>query len=115
MIFHSTISTMRSLILLSTLFAFAFAHYSTPPTRDGLPIIPCATEDIFAYKMQVGANNCTKRGVCDDAAYRDAVGSTNTIITINTALHIMNNAAGKGPDGWMNLSLHSIITNCFII
>jgi len=75
-------------------------HYSIPPLRNGSPIVPCATEDMWQFKEQkLGLANCTTRGSCDDPVYRDEMGSSSSIIVIRTSVHLMNSQLGAAPDG----------------
>jgi len=75
----------------------ASAHYSSAPLRNGYPVIPCATEDVFAMKTSA-LGNCTTRGQCDDPLHRDKYSSNDGII-ITTAVHLMNSRFGEAPNG----------------
>src|SRR3990167_1543081 len=97
---------MKVAIVVLALAAVAFAHlnvladHDAPLDRNGIPKIPCLTQHL--YEQRVGANGaraCATQGNCDNAAYRDSVGNTNKIITINLAFHVMNSATGQAPDG----------------
>lgn len=102
-------SCLIALFCLFALCASASAHLSKPPTRDGTPLIPCATDEVYEHRLKQlklsGLNNvasalgnCT-RGKCDNVAVRDEEGSTNTVIKITTAVHLMNSLSGQGPNG----------------
>jgi len=89
------------LLLLSVCVAFAFhINLDGPLDQNGIPKIPCATQEAFEYRNQesLGARACTVYGACDDPAYRAQHGSGNTPLQLRMVVHVMLSAAGRYPD-----------------
>lgn len=84
------------------------AHKTQAPLdENGVPIVRCATEEMFhkryplydARHMALGRlADCPTKGDCDNATVRDAV-NTNNLITINTVVHVIRDNQGNMPDG----------------
>jgi len=97
-------------VILAFLCAFTAAHKFSAPKRNGVPIIPCATDEVFNLRQRIAVSNCTTRGQCDIPEHRDLYGELNSIITINTAVHIMNSEFGEAPDGAGNAQVTSMMS-----
>lgn len=103
---------MRNVVIalaaLACLMAVCDAHKTQAPLdKNGVPIVRCATEEMFhkryplydARHMAEGRlADCPTKGDCDNATIRDLI-DTNNLITINTVIHVLRDNQGNMPDG----------------
>jgi len=86
-------------ILSLSVLTLARKHNEAPLSRDGVPIIPCHTEEIFHKYNAIDDLACPQQGKCDNSTYRDAQGGSTGDLTVSLVIHIMNSALGAPPDG----------------
>jgi len=85
-------------VLCYVSFALAGRHFSEPPMRNGAPVIPCRTEEVFKHLTAIDMAGCPLQGACDNSTHRDIVGGQTGDLTVQLVIHIMNSALGQPPD-----------------